>query len=281
MNPAKRLVGSLYERFRRHRADTTVVSYPKSGRTWLRLLLGRVLVTQYGLEEAAAADPDLMLRVYKLSERNDEIPSVYFSHDDKPHAKPTAEIERDKRAFYEGGTVFLYRDPRDVAVSQYFSLTKRSEEGYKGSISDFVRDWDFGPRNHIEYLNVWAEQRGFMERVRFVSYEELQADTESVVESLLDFIGVESTSPGIVRSAVEFSSFDNMRKMESGGVFSSGMLTPKDQQDKATYKTRRGVVGGYVDYLNAEDLAYLEQLIRETLHKSYESYHYATSESEG
>lgn len=269
LSAAKKLLSDLKERADVRRGDAVVVSYPKSGRTWLRLLVGRAIADHYGLLDAVEADPDLLLRTERLGGMGTGVPTVVFSHDDKPHAKPKAEIETDKSRFADSPVVFLHRDPRDVAVSQYFSLTKRTEGGYTGSISEFVRDEDIGPANHIHYLNVWASAREALPAVRFLSYAELHADTTGELASVLKLAGASGVPAEVLERAVAYGSFDNMRRMEAGGTFKSGMLRPKDAGDTATYKTRSGKVGGYTEHLSPEDVAYLDALIAERLSAAY------------
>lgn len=269
LSVAKKLLSGLKERADVRRADTVVVSYPKSGRTWLRLLVGRALAEHHGLLDAVDADPDLLLRTERLAGLGSGIPTVVFSHDDKPHAKPTDQIEADKSRFADSRVLFLHRDPRDVAVSQYFSLTKRTEGGYTGTISDFVRDEAIGPANHLHYLNVWARAKEALPEVRFLSYEALHADTSAELADVLRYAGADQIPADVIQSAVAYGSFDNMRQMEAGGTFKSGMLRPADASDTTTYKTRSGKVGGYTEHLTDENIAYLDDLIAERLDPVY------------
>ncbi|MEM6328065.1 MAG: sulfotransferase domain-containing protein, partial [Bacteroidota bacterium] len=266
---AKALLHDLKERADVRRADLVVVSYPKSGRTWLRLLVGRALAEQFGVLEATEADPDLLLRTERLAALAPGIPSVVFSHDDKPHTRPTPEIETDKSRFADSRVLFLHRDPRDVAVSQYLSLTRRTENGYMGSLAAFVRDEALGPANHIAYLNVWARAMVALPSVRFLSYEALHAAPEAELASVLAFAGAEGVVREVIERAVAFGSFENMRRMETGGTFRSGMLRPADPSDPASFKTRSGTVGGYTEHLAAADIAHLDALLADRLDPVY------------
>ena len=269
LRAAKSILSHLKERADVARASAVVVSYPKSGRTWLRLLVGRALAEQFGVLGQTEADPDLMLRTRKLADLADDIPSIVFSHDDRPHAKPTAQIQTDKSRFARSRVVFLHRDPRDVAVSQFFSLTRRTQDGYIGTLTEFVRDPDLGPANHIAYLNVWARARENLPYVLFVSYRDLHADAVGVLKSVLAFAEAEEISRDVLERTVAFGSFKNMRQLEAGGAFRSDMLRPADASDTSTYKTRSGKVGGYQDHLGPDDIAHLDALIQETLDPVY------------
>jgi hypothetical protein len=54
-----------------------------------------------------------------------------------------------------------------------------------------------------------------------------------------------------------------MKKLEAARQFNAGagILSPGNVDDPESYKTRRGVVGGFKDYLNAGDILYVERAI--------------------
>jgi len=45
--------------------------------------------------------------------------------------------------------------------------------------------------------------------------------------------------------------------------FQSKKLRPRDSHDEESFKVRKGKVGGYVDYLDPDDRAFVERVIRE------------------
>jgi hypothetical protein len=44
-----------------------------------------------------------------------------------------------------------------------------------------------------------------------------------------------------------------MQKLEAAGAFDSNILHPGDVRDPESFKVRRGKVGGYREYLSADD----------------------------
>jgi hypothetical protein len=60
-----------------------------------------------------------------------------------------------------------------------------------------------------------------------------------------------------------------MRQLERCGRFSSDKLTPGDRDDPESYKTRRGKVGGYLDYFGSVDIDYLNRRLGTELHHYY------------
>ena len=66
-------------------------------------------------------------------------------------------------------------------------------------------------------------------------------------------LGVSAPDANIFREALEFSRFENMQKLEAAGAFDSNILHPGDVRDPESFKVRRGKVGGYREYLSADD----------------------------
>ena len=116
--------------------DAFLISYPKCGRTWLRLLLGK-----YVIGEGGEGDP---LEVLSLTQASPEFISLEITHDDYPHWKPVEKLFADKRAYVDKKVIFLVRDPRDVLVSGYFQHIKREDvnlinDNFDGDLSAFIR----------------------------------------------------------------------------------------------------------------------------------------------
>ena len=73
---------------------------------------------------------------------------------------------------------------------------------------------------------------------------------------LLARLGESTPDVSIFQAALEFSEFENMRKLEAAGAFDSKILQARDPADPESFKVRRGKVGGYTDYLATEDRQY-------------------------
>ncbi len=57
--------------------------------------------------------------------------------------------------------------------------------------------------------------------------------------------------------------------MEEQRQFQGGMLKPANQDDPESYKTRRGKIGGYADYLSPEQVEYMNHKIETELSSFY------------
>jgi hypothetical protein len=258
-------MGRLVYRFRRNRmADVFVLSFPKTGRTWLRVLLGKALALHHGLQDAEVIELDQLARAIP------SLPRIRFKHDDNPHFKAPHELVDFKYEYRDRKVVLLVRDPRDTLVSAYFQMTKREDSyRFEGTLADFLRcprgSWD----TMIRFYNIWADQRSAPAAFLLVRYEDLHADAARELRRVLEFLGYRDVAEQTIQAAVEFSRFENMRKMEQSNSLSSGRLKPGDAKDPESFKTRKGKVGGYVDYLDGEQIAELNARLKRELAPIY------------
>ena len=261
---------------RLQQADIVIVSFGKSGRTWLRVMLSRLYQVKHKLS------PRALIGFDNLHYMNRTIPKVFFTHDN--YIKDYTGHINSKADFYTHKVVLLARDPRDVAVSQFFQwqyrmkpnkkiLNKYPGEGDEVSMFDFVMDPDSGLPKIIVFMNLWAEERSRMKGFFLLRYEDLRTRAEETLRALLEFMDTPGTDAEI-REAIEFSSYENMKKMEQKKTFwlSGGRMVPKDRDNPNTYKVRRAKVGGYRDYFDDDQVARIEALVNSSL-SPYYGYH--------
>lgn len=239
-------------------ARGVVVSIPKSGRTWLRVFLYAYCCA-------------LQRRPFTLDEHEiiaSGLPDFIFTHDLWKHrstVKWTDAIRRKhlvpRQAADRKPILLLSRDPRDVLVSLFFQLSKRSRR-FDGGLSDLVYDPLFGILSVIEVMNTWIQEWGEKNNFKLLRYEDCRRDTRAAFEALLNFFGFDAIDEEALQHGLQFSSFDNMKKMEASREFQKGILLPQDLRDPDSFKVRRGIVGGYREYLSARELEFVEQAMR-------------------
>ncbi len=248
---------ALRTRFRVSRAQALIVSFPKSGRTWLRLMVGKALCTRFGIPDAKA------LAIDELSSRAGLL-RTYVTHDGTAieDGYTHRQLPVGKKRYAKKRVVLLTRDAKDVLVSSYFHATRRARL-YSGDISMFVRDDRYGARKLARFHQIWAEHAHVPVAFMLVRYEDLQSRPETVLTNVLEFIGLPTMDQDIVRQAVRFADFGNMRALERSGRFSEAILRPGQIDDEESYKVRRGIVGGYRDYLGEDAVRYVDDVIAE------------------
>ena len=256
-------VGQAMRRRRRNRAaDVFLISYPKCGRTWLRMMLGKAFALHFDLPDANLP----LMEFHLLHDVCDRIPRLKATHDDNPQFKTPSELYRSKGEYRDARVIFLVRDIRDLVVSVYFQMTRRIGR-YAGDLPAFLRERRGSVDSMIRFYNIWASQRHVPADFLLVRYEDLHADTAGELRRMLEFMPVADVRDDVITEAVEFARFENMRKLESSA--SINRLRPADKADPESYKTRRGKVGGYVDYLAPEQAAWLTDRMRDELDPIY------------
>jgi len=243
------------------RADYFLVSYPKCGRTWLRAMMSKYYVERYGLPAGTLLD------FSNLHYQNREIPRIFFTNDVLndvlQQIVPPEVISTDKSDYYNRNVVYLTRDPRDVVVSMYFQRTRR-DRNYTGTLQDFIHNDVGGLDTILRFYNAWAESFPRIENLLLLKYEEMRADPNLTMERLFEFMG-HSPDREIIQHAIDACSFERMQKMERDNQFNRSWLKAEDVNDEESYKVRRGKIGGYTDYLDAAEIAIIEDMIKTCL----------------
>lgn len=256
-----------------------LISYPKCGRTWLRLMIGRAVSRHFKLPQ----NEDILFLRWG-TKPDPLLPMITVVHEDRPMLKRPEELERSKEKFRHKRVIFLVRDPRDVIVSSYFEMKKRGnlfgdnpyesrKAVFGGDLSEFIDRRQGGFDTILTYYNIWAENRHIPQGFLLVRYEDIKQDPHSELRRVLDFLGLTMVDGGTIGvtigEAVEFAAFENMRKMEQQGTFRDGILNPAVKSDQESYKTRKGQVGGYRDYLTEDAVQRLNEKMLNDLSNYY------------
>ena len=241
----------------RRPSDVYVISYPKSGRTWLRVLIGKAICLKYGLPD------EMMLDTHRLTTAAGLL-RTHFVHDYSEILSGLhyRRMPAHKREYAGKKVIFIVRDIKDTLVSSYFQATKRTYQ-FNGSLSDFVRSEAFGVRKIVTFYNIWHHNRDVPKDFLLLRYEDMHQNPAGALIQTLRFISMQPVEDPIVQAAVAFARFDNMKKMEAGGYFNDPKMRPGDAGDEESYKVRKGVVGGYTAYLSQDDIRYIDQVILE------------------
>lgn len=246
-----------------------VISYPKCGRTWLTVMVGEYIKRKHNIIVS-----DLM-KIHDYSKVLKGIPNIKFGHDDRPIWKTPEQLERDKSKYKLDKVILLVRDPKDVIVSAYFERTKRVPKRrndvpvFEGSMSEYVRQEVGGINTIIEFYNLWLSNKHIPHNFTIVKYEDMSKDTFNTLISVLTFIGFKNIDETIINQIIEFTKFENMQKLERENYFESVYLKPGDVNDNESYKVRKGKVGGYTEYLNSDDIKYLNSRISTSLDSTF------------
>jgi hypothetical protein len=184
--------------------DAFLVSYPKSGNTWVRFLLANLI---YPNETVGFSNINRLLPapgvLSKRFLRKLPRPRILKSHE-------TFDVRFRK-------VIYLVRDPRDVAVSEYhFNLKKRYIEP-DVTLEQFVKRFIAGETSSYgswwEHTASWIAARHGNPAFLLVRYEDLLTDSVGETGKIAEFLGIHA-GPERLQAAIERSSADRMRTLE-------------------------------------------------------------------
>lgn len=184
--------------------DTFVVSYPKSGNTWTRFLIANLAYPKARVDfttiNRLIADPALASKRFLKSLPR---PRILKSHEPfDPRYKHV---------------VFIVRDPRDVALSEYHFEVKRKHVDEATPIDHYVSRFvagDTGPYGSWgENVGSWVAARQNNPRFLLLRYEDMLEAPERELAKVAIFLGFEP-DPQRLAHAIDESSADRMRKLE-------------------------------------------------------------------
>ena len=184
-------------------AAAVVVSYPKSGRTFVRAMLARLYQRRFGVDERGLLEFPMLLRAPA------EVPRVLFTHAGDAMRRPD-QIGLDPSDYAGRKVVLIARHPGDIAVSRYHHLKHRSRDKARRRLAEqpldaFVWADEGGIPSIVAFLNRFAALPG----VTIIRYEDFLAQPEASLRTLADALGLGVDTDGIA-DAVEFARLPNL-----------------------------------------------------------------------
>lgn len=239
-------------------ADAVIISFPKSGRTFVRAMIARLYQRRFGIDERKLLEFPMLRRAPA------SVPRLLFTHAGDPMRR-AQRIDPDLTAYDRANSVLIARHPGDIAVSRYHHLRHRSRDRTRRrlaqqSLETFVWTEQGGVPTIVEFLNRFAALRG----LTIMRYEDFLAEPRGSLRTLAQAIGLEVDEKDI-REAVDFASLPNLRQREREGYFSSPRLRPARKGDEQSGKVREGTSGSYRTQLDPEQANLIDQYIREHL----------------
>lgn len=206
---------TIYNRIRERAqlslAEYFVVSFPKSGRTWIKSFLASyiALLNQSPLSYEFCP----VLR----SKNNKDIPRIFFTH-----AKHKEESREESANFIKKlqnkKIVFVARNPTDILFSYYCRLNKRENNpvvkamGYE----QYVKSQAFGISRIVSFFNEWQACRSQFADYFLLRYESCREQPITEFIRLLQFLEL-PIREDLVALAVS-QSVDTTRKIEEEGL---------------------------------------------------------------
>ncbi|WP_209125695.1 sulfotransferase domain-containing protein [Alkalihalobacillus sp. BA299] len=214
--------------------DIFLVSFPKSGNTWLRFLIGTLYFNK------------------KVDWLNIEslIPDVYVNSEKDLLSIPSPRIIKSHELYdprYQK-VIYIVRDVRDVVISYYYFQLKHVK-GFNLSFDNFFNDFlKYSPwwENHVlGWINNQDKiRKGFL----LLKYEDLINDINSEVLKIIRFLNISRTKEEI-NQAIKWTSFSNMKSLEKQQQYMNNQL--KNTNHNIPF-VRQGKINIWKTFLNEE-----------------------------
>lgn len=251
------------------------LEFPKSGRTWMRCMIGAVVAQQQGKSvEQDIDDLDALSKQFTFTHGD----QVWHQHPYHANPDELPSVEQMLTEFRSRRLVILVRDPRDVIVSSFYERSRRGKEwsyAYSGSMAAFLREERGGWLTLLEFMRrLRALQASHSSSVLLLRYEDTAACAACTLRRLLRFLDMDSgvgisqfnasaaaesagrlhcklaPVPGVALSlracmpccAAARCSFSRMQREADNAA--SARLRPADAADPQSRKVRSGAVGG-------------------------------------
>jgi methylamine dehydrogenase accessory protein MauD len=240
-------VRSPFEAFVPRADDIFIVTYPRSGTTWVQMIL-------YQLTTEGKMDFPHITTVCPWFERSLKDATTY----DALPAPRVFKSHLSYRKVPKGPCKYIYvvRDGKDVAVSYYHFYT--THMGFQGTFDEFFQRFlggRVGGGSWFRHVRGWWEHRDDP-NVLLLRYEDLAADLPGELRRVAAFCGLEVTPerwPGIL----ERCSFAFMKRHESQFDPLTAMLYEQGFRPRAFL--RQGRAGGWREQLSPGQVRHFDQ----------------------
>ncbi|HXM12984.1 MAG TPA: sulfotransferase domain-containing protein [Terriglobales bacterium] len=227
--------------------DIFITSYTRSGTTWMRFLLGNFVNPN---------EPVNFLNVERL------VPDMYKNADWVLRRLPRPRLIKSHETFDARypRVIYIVRDPRDVAISNYHWEMKMRSISEDLPIEEWVPVWMDGrswPRvgSWADGVRSWLATRHGHDNFLLLRYEDIHENQPRELARVARFLGLNPDSERI-NQAIQRSSAVNLRKMEETQG-KKWVATSRTRSDKPYI--RQASSGGWQDVLPEQTVTYMER----------------------
>ena len=236
------------------------LSYPKSGRTWVRFMVNSYWCRLHGLS---------VTNVFEAEKHATAPCRVEWTH------LSAAMLMR--RHYWEMGPfdlgparswpwLLLVRNFYATMASAYHQARDRIRV-FDGPPGAFLRSPRYGVVKLVTFYNLWEQLKTQVPNHQVLCYEQLVADPVSALRRIVEAMGLPLRGD-LVQGVAAEASFENMKRLSTTADYAGTVLAPKDPADPNTYKVRKGGGGGFDQLFNDEDLAYIDGIVDALLVKA-------------
>ena len=237
--------------------DLFIATFPKSGTTWGQQIIK--LLRNDGVEDGTVVSEAVLWLEQRGYHPADELPSPRFFQSHSPYRMVPGGPPHTSPAKY----IYIARNPKDVAVSQYhhtrgwtfFQYTGPWDHFYSMFISGRVASglW-------FDHVLEWWKHKDDP-NVLFLKYEDMKRNTAGAVRKIADFAGYREVKPEVIEKIAKLSSFESMKSNPAANHSWSAHLRNPDEPAFL----RKGMVGDWKNHFSAEQSAEFDTLYAERM----------------
>ncbi|XP_068116067.1 sulfotransferase 2B1-like [Hyperolius riggenbachi] len=240
--------------------DVVIVTYPKSGTTWMQEIL--TLIYSQGDPEIATTVPNwertpwLEHIYFKDLLKEGEGPRIITTHLPSEVLAPALQDTKAK-------VIYIARNPKDVAVSYYYFHKMAKFLPEVGSFPEFLQLFLEGKVHYgswFDHVKGWHRQKKNLDFF-YITYEDLQKDLRRSIKKVCGFLGCPMYTEEVdkVEQHCRFS-------VMSQNAMVNYTLIPREilNHDQSKFM-RKGIVGDWKEHMNHEQSEAFDEIFREKM----------------
>lgn len=229
--------------------DVVLVSYPKSGNTWVRFFMANLQFPE--------KRPIHFMNVINF------VPEL-FGNEIIETTNPTTQLNLTVFKSHERFTpgypkvIYLLRDGRDVYVSYYYYLMHNLPKNT--TFANFLENKKFYPLHWKDHCESWLFNN-YHKNILLVRYEDLKRKPLNEFEKIAVFAGLSPTKKELEES-INWCSFKTMKELE---IKYGRPFKKKQIAQEANQFVRKGLVGDWKEHFSDQEKKVFKQINGEML----------------
>ncbi|XP_053197307.1 sulfotransferase 2B1-like [Scomber japonicus] len=250
-----------YEEFTFRPDDILIVTYPKSGTTWMQEIVPLIMS---GGDSASVETLPNWARVPWLEVGQ----SRTYKHEERPSPRMFAthfHYNMMPPSFFEvkPKVIYVMRNPKDVFTSAFHYYGIITFVGDQGSQNEFLHKFLDGKvmfGSWFDHVKGWlnAEDK---ERIMYISYEEMIMDLKDSVARMAQFLE-KSLDPQVIEKIADRCVFKNMKQNK----MSNYSQVPREIMDQTKSEfLRKGIAGDWKNQLTVAEVEHFDAIYKDRM----------------
>ncbi|MBN3310789.1 sulfotransferase family 2, cytosolic sulfotransferase 2 [Amia ocellicauda] len=241
--------------------DILIVTYPKSGTTWMQEMVPLIM-------SEGDLTPVLTVPNWDRVPWLEEHRAIVLNLEDRPAPRIFAthfHYHMMQQSYFKNKpkVIYVMRNPRDVFVSSYHYYGMASYLVKPGTLDEFLMKFINGKvmfGSWFDHVKGWLNAKN-QDLIMYITYEEMIWDLKESVSKLANFLG-KSLSPELIGKIAEHCTFKNMKQNN----MSNYSLVPQEfmDQNKSAF-LRKGICGDWKNHFTVAQAEWLDSVYKEEM----------------